>query len=47
MDWNCSTYTSVLARQITRHLGNITAENTIQDITAIVQTGEADDTSCG
>ncbi|XP_072044139.1 protein dcd1A-like [Amphiura filiformis] len=40
MDWLDADYSSVLARQLTKYHGNITAENTIRDITAIVQTGD-------
>ncbi len=39
MDWLCPGYTTVLNAQLTKFHGNITAENTISDITAIVQTG--------
>ena len=40
MDWLCPGYSSVLGAQITKHHGNITAVNTIRDITAITQTGD-------
>ena len=40
MDWLCPGYSSVLARQLNAYHGNITAENTIQNILAIVQTGD-------
>ena len=40
MDWLDPDYSSVLSRQLTKYHGNITAENTIRDITAIVQTGD-------
>jgi len=40
MDWLCPSYTSVLGRQLQHYHGNITAENTIYNITAIVQTGD-------
>ncbi len=39
MDWLCPAYDSALHAQLAKHYGNITAENTISDITAIVQTG--------
>ena len=39
MDWLCPGYDEALYNQLTKYYGNITAENTIQDITAIVQTG--------
>ena len=40
MDWIQADYSTVLARQLTKYHGNITAENTIRDITSIVQTGD-------
>jgi isopenicillin-N N-acyltransferase-like protein len=40
MDWLCPGYSTPLHAQLTKYHGNITAENTIRDITAIVQTGE-------
>jgi isopenicillin-N N-acyltransferase like protein len=40
MDWLCPNFNSVMARQLLKHHGNITAETTIQDITPIVQTGD-------
>ncbi|KJE94496.1 hypothetical protein CAOG_05130 [Capsaspora owczarzaki ATCC 30864] len=40
MDWLCPNYDIVLARQLTKHYGNITAEVTINDILPIVQTGD-------
>lgn len=39
MDWLCPGYTTVLNAQLTKYHGNITAENTIRDVTSIVQTG--------
>ena len=39
MDWLCPGYSSALHTQLTSHYGNITAENTIRNITSIVQTG--------
>jgi isopenicillin-N N-acyltransferase-like protein len=40
MDWLCPGYTTVLHAQLTALHGNLTAEATIQDVTAIVQTGD-------
>ena len=40
MDWLCPAYSNVLARQIDRYHGNLTAYNTIHDIVSIVQTGD-------
>jgi hypothetical protein len=40
MDWLCPNYGSVMARQMEKFHGNITAENTIRYITPIVQTGD-------
>jgi len=40
MDWLCPGYSKVLSEQLTKHHGNITAANTIEDITAITQTGD-------
>ncbi|EDQ88770.1 uncharacterized protein MONBRDRAFT_32718 [Monosiga brevicollis MX1] len=40
MDWLCPGYNQVLGEQLQKHHGNITAENTIRDITAITQTGD-------
>eukprot|EP00051_Salpingoeca_urceolata_P026450 m.477358 g.477358 ORF g.477358 m.477358 type:complete len:444 (+) comp20814_c0_seq1:1427-2758(+) len=40
MDWLCPGYSVVLHEQLQKHHGNITAENTIRDITAITQTGD-------
>lgn len=40
MDWLCPGYTEVLSKQLQKYHGNITAENTIQFITAITQTGD-------
>ncbi len=39
MDWDCPTFDTVMAAQLTKYYGNITAENTIYGITPIVQTG--------
>ncbi|XP_077988522.1 protein dcd1A-like [Glandiceps talaboti] len=39
MDWLDPDYSSVLARQIQKYHGNITAENTIRDMVSIAQTG--------
>jgi len=40
MDWLCPGYSSVLSRQLQMLHGNITIENTIKYVTAIVQTGD-------
>eukprot|EP00043_Microstomoeca_roanoka_P004787 m.51843 g.51843 ORF g.51843 m.51843 type:complete len:440 (+) comp12654_c0_seq1:210-1529(+) len=40
MDWLCPGYSEVLGAQLQKFYGNITAENTISDITAITQTGD-------
>lgn len=40
MDWLCPNYSEVLAAQLQKNYGNINAETTIQDITAIAQTGD-------
>jgi len=40
MDWLCPNYDIVLAKQLNHYYGNITAENTIQGIVPIVQTGD-------
>lgn len=39
MDWNCPAFNEVLGKQLTKHHGNITVENTIRDVVSIVQTG--------
>lgn len=39
MDWLCPGYNEVLGRQLNANLGNINAESTIRNITAITQTG--------
>lgn len=39
MDWNCPAFNKVLGKQLTKHHGNITVENTIRDVVSIVQTG--------
>lgn len=39
MDWLCPGYNEVLGAQINKNHGNITADSTIRDITAITQTG--------
>ncbi|KAL3855217.1 hypothetical protein ACJMK2_014437 [Sinanodonta woodiana] len=39
MDWLCPGYSEVLARQLNKHYGNLTAEITIRDIVSIVQSG--------
>ena len=40
MDWLCPSYNEVLARQLMKYHGNITAQNTIRDVVSIVQTGD-------
>lgn len=40
MDWLCPGFNEVLARQLTRYHGNLTAEVTIREIVPIVQTGD-------
>lgn len=40
MDWLCPGYSSVLAAQLERFHGNLTAEVTIHDVLPIVQTGD-------
>ncbi|EGD79182.1 hypothetical protein PTSG_09912 [Salpingoeca rosetta] len=40
MDWLCPGYSQVLAAQLQKHHGNITPQNTIEEITAITQTGD-------
>ncbi|KAK3083855.1 hypothetical protein FSP39_004201 [Pinctada imbricata] len=40
MDWNCPAYNDVMARQLTKYHGNITAESIIRDVVPIVQTGD-------
>jgi hypothetical protein len=40
MDWLCPGFNSVLGAQLTKYHGNITAANTIRDVTAITQTGD-------
>lgn len=40
MDWNCPSYNSALAAQINSLYGKLTPQNTISDVTAIVQTGD-------
>ena len=39
MDWLCPGYTQVLHDQLMKFYGNLTAENTLSEITAITQTG--------
>jgi len=39
MDWLCPGYNEVLAQQLTKLYGNLTAENAIRYVTSIVQTG--------
>jgi hypothetical protein len=39
MDWLCPAYSAPLHKQLQHYYGNITAENTIRNITSIVQTG--------
>jgi len=40
MDWLCPGYNSVLHQQLTAYYGQINAQNTIQNIVPIVQTGD-------
>ena len=40
MDWLCPGYSTVLARMLQAHHGNLTAEATIRDVISIVQTGD-------
>lgn len=40
MDWLCPGYNQVLADQLNKYHGNLTAQITIQDIVPIVQTGD-------
>jgi len=40
MDWLCPGFSGVLGKQLTKYHGNITAENAIQHIIAITQTGD-------
>jgi len=40
MDWLCPGYSEVLHTQLAKYHGNITAYNTVHDITSIVQTGD-------
>ena len=40
MDWLCPGYNEVLATQLNKYHGNLTAEITIQEIVPIVQTGD-------
>ena len=40
MDWLCPGYSQVLANQLQRYYGNLTAELTIKEIVPIVQTGD-------
>ena len=39
MDWLCPSFNQVLAQQLTSLYGNLTAENSIRNVTSIVQTG--------
>ena len=40
MDWLCPGFNEVLAAQLNKYHGNLTAEITIQEIVPIVQTGD-------
>ena len=40
MDWLCPGYSTVLAKMLQEHHGNLTAEVTIRDVVSIVQTGD-------
>lgn len=40
MDWLCPGYSTVLHAQLQKVYGNITAENTIREVTSITQTGD-------
>lgn len=39
MDWLCPSFNQALAQQLTSLYGNLTAENSIRNVTSIVQTG--------
>lgn len=40
MDWNCPSFNSVLATQLTNHSGDLTPEIIVSDVLPIVQTGD-------
>jgi hypothetical protein len=40
MDWNCPSFNTVLARQLNKYWGNLTAEDAVRDIMSITQTGD-------
>ena len=39
MDWLCPGFSVVLAQQLRKHHGNLTAENVIRDVVSIEQSG--------
>lgn len=40
MDWLCPNYSTVLARQLQKLHGNLTAASTVNEVVPIVQTGD-------